>query len=274
MPETPRPLRIAEQATLVHGYTMADVERAAQTASRHHRRSLSLLDMEDREEIAWGGIVEYLYECGCGRGVCNRRDDVSFRDLVLAGIRSLDYAMNDTRRHNGFSTKGGEAANFIKFWLPVRRAKHWSEDGFSDRLCDLMVLRESLGELTDDQYETIATLAAFDGIVRHAANALGVNERTFYSRVTRARARVHEVWVDELPDRSRVADDGGEAEETCGRGHSRAQHGKQTKAGHWRCTECQRAYDREWKKRKRHMAAEDAYAALQAEGEALAAVPA
>lgn len=233
-----RPAGLAATATLTHGFTMADVEHASRVAVRMRRR-LSWhirLDDEDEEQAAWYGIVEYLYACGCGTGFCNRHDEPTFQDLLKAGTAEIGEAVKRHLSNHGLRTSGTELGpNYVKFWLPPRRAEHWSDDGFSDQICDRIALREALGALTVEEYEAVVALAVFDAR-KHAAEALGVTPRVFDRKIGNARARIKEVWTGDVPAEP--------TEPTCKRGHPRATEGRRDPAtGAWVCRACRRAGD-------------------------------
>lgn len=235
---------IAQTATLVHGFTMADVDRAAHIAAAK-MAWINAIDREEREQTAWHGVVEYLYDCGCGFGVCNRPAGVTFHELLFAGMDAIRTELGNTLRHHGQrpDPAGGyeDAPNFLKYWLPVRKSKYWDDDGFSDHLCEKMALATALATLTPRQYEAIATLAAFDNDAGAAAAALGAKYHAFMYHVYTARRRIAQVWFeDEQPPTSKPTG------ETCRVGHSRAEHGVQKPDGAWTCRACKRASDRRW----------------------------
>lgn len=238
---------IAATATLVHGYTLADVERAARISVAKHTFSMAYLNQEERYDAAYHAVVEHLYSCGCGRGPCRRNYDVAFQDLLSAGIRGIDKELQADRRNDGRDTRtGGESAAFVKFWLPPRKSKHYDDDGFTDQLCDRVALRAALAALTTEQYDVIAATAAFDNSGPDAASALGLTRDVYKKRLKRTRDAIREVWTGDLPP-ARVVD-------TCSRGHSRAEHGWQRQDGKylkWQCRECSRAANRESLRRRR-----------------------
>ncbi len=218
---------VAEIATLVHGYTMADIDRCARVAVSKHTRSASL-DREDREASAWHAIVVELYTC---------EEPPSFYDLLRTAWAALDQDITDARHHYGWGADGdGNAPKFNRYWLPV---KYERSDGFSDRICEAVALRDSLGVLTGDQYEAIATLAAYDNAAGDAAAALGLKYHGFMYRVYSAREKIKAVWFgDETPVASKKTGD------TCRVGHARAEHGKLRPDGMWECRRCKRNADR------------------------------
>lgn len=231
---------LAATATLVHDVSMRDVEKAAEAAVALRRRTLWLtpLDDSEMEEGAWHGIVEWLYACGCGQGTCTREDGVTFTDLVRAGTTELASLASQAVSHLGLSKTGTKTPSFLKFWLPPRKSKYHSGDGFSDQLCDRMALADALSVLTPEQYDVLAALAAFNN-GREAAEALGLTYAAYDGRLRKARKKIAEVWVGDLPATP--------SEDTCRKGHSRAKHGRQVTEGKylvWKCSECDRAKNR------------------------------
>lgn len=235
------PMSVAQQATLVHGWTLADINRAAGIAVSKHRFS-SAHDFEDRLDCAWHGVVVELY---------TRADPPTFHELLRAGIDELNKELGEYRRHYGRPDEDGPTGpNFRKYWLPPQRQKHWCDDGFSDRLCEHLALRDALAVLTPDQYEALVALAAFDNHGPSAANALGLTLAQFRARVDRGRAAIKVVWFDdETPP---IRPPKGKDAKTCLHGHSRAEHGRQRPSdGAWTCRECDRANCRKRARKRR-----------------------
>ncbi|GAB3990126.1 hypothetical protein [Nocardioides marmoraquaticus] len=255
---------LAKTATLTHGYTLDDVDRATRIAQTKHKRSLGVIDNGDRYEIAWGAIVERLYECGCGRGQCTRNYDVTFGELLIVAARALDEEVNAERRDSGHDpVTGDERPSFVEYWLPVRKPKHHSDDGFSDRMCDRLMLRHALSTLSGEQYEALAALAAFDNVQTQAAEALGLTRDAYRGRVTRARAQFREAWLGEVPPTR-------DPSVECQRGHLWAEHGEARVDGKGKsytgCRKCKDEREIIAQRRRRSMAR------MQAQQEAEAAL--
>lgn len=216
---------IAEMAEIVHGYTMADINRAAGTVVTRHAFS-SFMDYDERRAIAWHAVVVELF---------SRIDPPAFTELVRAGFDALSFEANNHSRHHGKPGPDGVRMKaFHKYWLPV---KYEYSDGFSDRLVETLALRSALSVLTPSQYEAIATLAVFDNDGKAAAAALGLSADQFAYQVKNGRERINAVWYgDETPPAKRNPDPA-----KCRNGHSRAEHGHRDKRGTWVCNACQRA---------------------------------
>lgn len=238
---------LAATATLVHDFTLADVDRAARTAVKKDTWAKGWISDEERQEVAWFSVVEYLYDCSCGAG-SRTCVEFTFLDLLKAASAGLGKASNEARSRSGKLKDGTDelSPNFMKFWLPVMRQKHRTDDGFSNQLCNRMVLREALAALNPQQYEVIAALAAYDSGPK-AAEALGLNYFTYATRLRKARQIMTEVWLtgdDAPPPKTN----------TCKRGHDREKYGQQVeRKGRltWQCDECKRITDRRLKAKMR-----------------------
>lgn len=226
---------VAEMATLIYGYTMADLDRAARAAVKRTEfwPYAKAISYDDRKEAAWHAIVVDLY---------TRTDPPqTFHEVISPGAAAIRQECYEYRKNNGrrSDTLDGMAPNFKMYWLPPQRQKHWTDDGFSDRLCETMALKDALSVLTADQYEALATLAVFDNQFKPAAEALGIHYQAFQWRVYSGRAKIREVWFgDEQPVQR------GNKGTTCRSGHDRATHGKFTADGRWVCRVCKRNSDR------------------------------
>lgn len=233
---------VAEMATLIYGYTMADIDRAARAAVKRTEfwPYAKAISYDDRKEAAWHAIVVDLY---------TRTDPpASFHEVISPGAAAIRQECYEFRQNHGrrSDTEDGVAPNFKMYWLPPQRQKHWTDDGFSERLCEVMSLRDALSVLTADQYEALATLAVFDNQFKPAAEALGIHYQAFQWRVYSGRAKIREVWFgDEQPPQR------GNNGTTCRSGHDRETHGRKTPDGRWVCRICKRNGDRRRNARKR-----------------------
>jgi hypothetical protein len=250
------PLSIAQQATLVHGWTLADVNRAAGIAVSKHRFS-GTFDFEDRLDCAWHGVVVELY---------TRTDPPTFHELLRAGIDELNKEVGSYRRTYGRPDGDGPTTpNFKRYWLPVMRQKHYSDDGFTERLCEHIALRDALSVLTPEQYEALVALAAFDNHAPSAANALGLTLHQFRARVDRGRAAIKVVWFEGETPPARPKK--GKNATTCLHGHSRAEYGRQRPSdGAWTCKKCDNASLRRSAQRRRERERGERLVALDAAG--------
>ncbi|GAB7003911.1 hypothetical protein JCM18899A_13830 [Nocardioides sp. AN3] len=212
---------VAETATVAHGYTMAEIDSITQQAIYGYKWTWTVLDASDRWDCAWHAIVELLY---------STTEKPTRWSLVNAAQKAITAEVNAYFRHHGIS-KDEEAPNHGKFWRPIVGPRPDFTDGLAERLA----LPQVLGQLTDLQYEAIATLA-IHGTIKNAAAASGVPYAIFIQRVKAARRVALEAWfAPETPVRRGK----GNADQ-CRYGHARAEHGYITPAGIWRCRVCSR----------------------------------
>ncbi len=215
---------VAETATLVHGFTMADLDRIARAASRlrHYIRSV---DENDRYECAWHAAAERLY---------SSVEPPRYMDLVLAGLTAIQKEVGAHLRHHGIDRNTWEPApRFTLYWdaSTVDRPGRWPED-FTDHVTERMALPQVLGLLTAMEYEAVSALAAHGSQVA-AASAVGVSPHVFQQRIGRARRRIAEAWLAPDQPRQRRAN-------ACLSGHDRAEHGFMDEHGRWVCRTCKR----------------------------------
>lgn len=219
---------VAQIATLAHGYTMADVDDIARWALNVSWRTQNL-SWSDRYDAAWFGIAERLYRAGSPRP--------TRRDLLDAGLQALSATLDAEYRHHGIAKRSGQTApHFAKYWLAVG-----GSDDFTDRIVERLALPQVLAELTDLDYETFAALAAH-GSNQAAAAALGIKAQAFNARVSRARRRFAETWLDhETPPAPP------DLTKTCKAGHPRDDTNGYSTGRQWVCRTCARASDRKRK---------------------------
>lgn len=231
---------VAQIATLAYGYSMADIDRIANAAARRHRSTRrSFTDRDDHPNIAWDAIVDRLYSWPY------TATSPVFFDLFTAALDALRRAEQAQTHHYGIPVAGEEAAHFTKYWSSVggwskttrRRKSTWVEGAgdFTDHICEALALPRALAVLSADEYDAIATLAAFNNSNAAAAQALGWKYGTFTTRTDAARKAIKEVWFEgETPVRKSLANKDLE----CKAGHSRAEHGFREVNGQWRCRVC------------------------------------
>lgn len=219
---------VAQTAVLVHGYTMARVDRLADDAARK-TLATRLIDPSDAREEAWQAIVSLLYSCA------EKPTEWSLVDAAMSAIRTYAnaYLRDKGLRASRTPGNGGyeETPHFNQFWVHIIGAKpDWTE-GIVQR----MALPRVLGVLTPTQYEAVVALAAHDDLARAAA-ALGVSYGAMKLRVQAARKKMLEAWFDdETPPRAGKRP----ASEACRYGHARAMYGGHDGA-QWFCRLCRR----------------------------------
>lgn len=226
---------VAETATLVHGFTMADLDKAAKKAAATNS-SFSLLQWEDRYDAAWMAIVESLYAA---------IERPTFRELVLVGLKAVsseNHAHRSTHGLGGAHRRDGDVSpSFKTYW--TRRG----DSDFTDAIAERLALRTVLGLLDGRQYEVIVALAVH-GTQEKAAQALGIHPLTVNRRVKAARRIMIDAWFapETPPDTSIRSRDA----ETCRYGHSRAEHSfVRPNDGGIRCRVCERNRSRRRKAR-------------------------
>lgn len=235
---------VAEIATVVHGYSMADINRIARMAVSKHRFSQSL-NWDDRMASAWHGIVVEL---------CERQDPPTFTELLHAGINEIAHDQDRRDQFLGRPDADGQSSpNFTRYWgerpstlRPLSKRRLSFDDGFSERLCENLSLVNVLTVLTPDQYEAIVTLAVFDNDGPRAAENLGLTRKAFQHRLYTGRAAIKKAWFDDETPPKR------QAGVTCKSGHLRSKHGLyREKYRQWTCLECKRAAQRKRERRER-----------------------
>ena len=223
---------VADNIAITWNYTLADIESMSWRAVRlATRNGWQMLNSEDAHDAAWHAIAEQLYRY--------QTVEPDHWELVKAGASAIQEEWATNQRHHGYNrAAGGFGAEFIKCWVtPIRSYAH--DDGFSDRMCERLALPQVLDALTDQEHQTLVTLAAF-GTQRAAATALGISEALMGRRVKGARAHALEVWFSpEIPPRSRTFND----LDHCAHGHSR-EHSYRDNRGGLICRMCKRNADR------------------------------
>ncbi|MDI6908632.1 hypothetical protein [Nocardioides sp.] len=218
---------IGQTATLVHGYTMADVDTMTRFAVARARRSAYLLDSSDSWDCAWHAIVEQLYASA---------EDPGRAVLVAEAARAINRAISDQLHHRGIAKNtGGLMPNAVKYWLPPVVG---ADDGFVEKLIERAALPQILGQLSAEQYEVVATVAV-TGTHQGAADVLGLTVKQLRRRLKAAREQFVELWFEHETPPNRRPTAG-----RCAAGHSTTEHGYQTASGRTRCRLCMRNYSR------------------------------
>jgi hypothetical protein len=181
---------------LTHGYTLADINRIAASATRH--AGTYMCDTADRYQMAWSAIVEHLYAV-----------DVppAERELWHRGRHAIWAAIRDDRRIHGAPVKDraaghGDMPSFRRYWWDHAAVVPSCEE----RVVERLALRQIWPQLTDGHRSALAAYAAV-GTIGGAASALGVSVTAMQSRLQRARVRAAELWHEhETAVRSRRRD--------------------------------------------------------------------
>lgn len=224
--------QVAETATLVHGYTMADLERAARISS--WKAPARDLPQRDRYDTAWSAMAELLY---------SSNTPPTFHDLLDAGRNAIVRESKKHWHHHGWDSQTREPSpSFQTYWGATisRHGNRWPGD-FTDSTLERIALPQVLALLDDRQYQVISALAVH-GTNAAAAKAIGMHVATFGLHLREARRRVLEAWL--APDRPPAR-----ADDECKAGHSRSEHSYKNKHGYWVCRTCDRNANRRKKAR-------------------------
>lgn len=217
---------VADTATLAHGFTMADLHRAARQAAGGSG-ARSPLPWDERYEIAWMAIAEAIYES-------DERPN-----LPLVGMQAISKESHSYRSFHGLegasARDGDRAPSFIKFWAP-----RGSED-FTDTIVERLSLPAVLSLLSSEEYEVLAALAAH-GTQLKVAEVLRLSPALVNQRVKSGRQRVIAAWI--APDTPRDISIKNRDSDTCRYGHLRSEHSFARKDGGIRCRLCERARSR------------------------------
>jgi hypothetical protein len=178
---------------LLHGYTLADLQRCARIAATSAGMFAS--DAADRYEVALSGIAEYLYSA---------EHPPREHQLVSAGRETIWEEAKATLRHCGYTTPNqrathgsGTAPRFTAYWDAVSAPA----DSHEERLVERVALAQIMPALTPRQREIVGALAAFDGY-RAAADALAMQYKTYAGYLAEARRRFLRLWHEgETPSR-------------------------------------------------------------------------
>lgn len=213
--------KIGDRATVVHGYTLADIDKMAHYAAKV-ARGVQILDAVEAREEAWFAIVEELY---------SSRETPTRWTVLQAGVRAVSNLSSTQLRHHGRGRDDEDRPRFTAYWTYVGSSQRtdWTES-----IVERMSLPQILSVLTAKQYETIIALAAYGSTVL-AAEALGVQRKTYSAVLVRARALMLAAWFEHETPHTGVAGD-----DTCKYGHSRAEFGKRHANGSWECRLCKR----------------------------------
>ncbi|WP_214055988.1 hypothetical protein [Nocardioides aquaticus] len=215
---------MAQIAELAWGYTMADIDSMSFKAARRSRGGWTL-DFKDKQETAWGAIVEMLY---------TSTDQPAYFTLLTCGTDAVDREARHVNRSHGVREGrpgDDEKPRFLQYWLPVIGPM----SDFTDKICEREALPQILSKLTPSEYETIVTLAAY-GTQKAAAEALGLKLPTYSARLWNARMRLWRFWFEgeTPPPKTRSS------ATTCRYGHLRSEYGFINNHGSQSCRRCSR----------------------------------
>lgn len=172
------------------GITLADVHAATNTAVFINAHMAG--DVDERRDIAWGGIVEHLYSTDA---------PPTRRVLVDAGSRAITAWVHgsismhgQSRRHGGAV---GSAPRWRVYWWDQARVTPSPEDQVVERL----TLYQILGRLTPRERAAVEAMAAH-GSLTAAAESLGVRRVALRKALDDGRRRFRRLWHEgESPSR-------------------------------------------------------------------------
>ena len=265
----------AQRATIVHGYSLAGIDRLTHIAVTKAHVSISF--PEAREE-AWQAIVELLYSCP---------ERPSHYSLVDAGRNAVEEHFRRRLHDVGLRKVAGggyeQAPRFMAYWADAvdgvdgERATHSSwirrvgaRPDWVDAFVERLALPQVMDVLTPVQREAIVALAA-TGDLSGAANRLNVSYAIVKRRVREARIRMLEAWFDDETPPQRP-----DAKTHCKYGHAWSVHGfPDPTSGAMKCRLCLRSAQRRYNVRGRleDRVLDDAEL-VDMEGEALTFAPA
>jgi hypothetical protein len=163
--------RPAADTELRHGYTLSQVTSLSMFAVKRglwHQAA----DFDERLEIAWHAIIDYLY---------TTPDTPQVRDVIRVGWQAIGDHVDRGHRFYGLNTRdryAGTTAGFERYWWSATRPTPEPEEPVTDHLA----LAQIWPQLRPVYREVLAALAAHDDYGR-AADALGKSRATFTTQV-------------------------------------------------------------------------------------------
>lgn len=191
---------------VLHGYTLADLDRLARRVVTAHLGWWSAGDRHDQYETAWSGIAEHL---------CAADEAPKPSDLTAAGTAALDREVKAGKRHHGATRTGGIGPRYAAYWYEPP-AEPWE-----DRLVDGIAVGQILAAVPPDGFQAILALAGAPDRDA-AAEAVGLSRQALNTRLSRARKVCREHWFapDAAPAMKRAPSPGRmPAREVCDAGH-------------------------------------------------------
>lgn len=179
-------------ASLWHGYSLADIDRLARIAA-HGARGGRILDPVDAYQTAWSHIAEAL---------CTAEQAPTAKELLAVGYTAVNLAGQDHRHTWGMNRTWGSAEGdmraFMRYWELGRRCTGSPEDAVVDRTA----LQQIWPRLSLTHQQVLYAQAIHDGDAYAAAASLGKNVGTFRSHLKSARACYRGLWHEhETPSR-------------------------------------------------------------------------
>jgi DNA-directed RNA polymerase specialized sigma24 family protein len=188
--EEPEPVAV-EEATppepgrpdeLRYGYTMAEVQRLAQSAAANNHTMAA--DHRDLVHAAWSAIIDLLY---------TTEQPPTRHDLATAGRAGIWRLVKDHRQTYGYRDRDpyngiGSAPHFAAYWQAPAEPPH------EERFVEQIAVWQVFNALTDRQREVLLAAAAHDGDYLAAAESLGMPRGSYTAWLSQARRAATAWW--------------------------------------------------------------------------------
>lgn len=179
-------IRLSEDVHVLHGYTLADLDRMARAAMRDARAGV--WSSRDRYQHGWDGIVDVLVGAGA-RPVAGY--------LIAAGRTEIERAGGVERHHHGLTTGMTAAPRHAIYW----RDQSGPTPPAEERIVERLALAQIWATLSPDEREALTVLAVTNS-QRGGAEMLGVHYMTVGKWVRRGRTAFLALWHEgETPSR-------------------------------------------------------------------------
>lgn len=182
--------------TAPHGYSLEEIDALVRRGILRNPW-YQAIDADERYATGWHAAVELLYT-----------SDVppAPRDLIHAAWYAADtWTCRDAEAHGVGRSRSQrdagrtDAPRFHAYWF-----RH-SVGAVDDLVVERIALGQIWPQLSPTQQQAFQALAAYEDY-RAAADALGVEYRTFCNQIRRARARFDELWMEGETPRKRWRD--------------------------------------------------------------------
>jgi DNA-directed RNA polymerase specialized sigma24 family protein len=189
-PDAPAPPAAPRPDELRFGYTLAEVQRFAQSAAANNHTMAA--DHRDLVHAAWSAIVDLLYTA---------QEPPSRHDLATEGRKGIWQLVRDHRQTYGYRDRDpyngiGSAPHFAAYWQMPAEPSH------EERFIEQVAVRQVFNALTDRQREVILAAVAHDGDYLAAAESLGMSRGSFTACLSQARRAAAAWWhAPETPHR-------------------------------------------------------------------------
>jgi hypothetical protein len=187
---SPLPAQVAGDAELRHGFTLSQVTALSVFAVRRQLWHQAT-DFDERLEIAWHAIVDYIYAS---------QEPPAVRDVIRVGWKAIEYDVSRTQRFYGLNAHdryAGTTAGFERYWWFAGQPAPGPENGVTERVA----LNQIWPRLRPVHRDVLAALAAHDDY-ELAAQSLGKTYKTFTFQISQARREFLALWHEhEAPSR-------------------------------------------------------------------------